>query len=106
VRLWDAATGQPRITFTGHSDAIGGLVITPDGQTVLSAGFDRTIQAWDLATGVVRYVLRGHSDRIHDLAQSPDGRALASASRDKTCILWDIPGRPAPRDTSGTHRRG
>ena len=41
VRLWDAATGQPRITFTGHTDAIGGLVFTPDGQTVLSGGSDR-----------------------------------------------------------------
>ena len=38
VRLWDAATGQPRLTFTGHTDEIGGLVFTPDGQTVLSGG--------------------------------------------------------------------
>ena len=102
MRLWDAATGEPRITFTGHTDAIRGLVFTPDGQTVLSGGFDRTIQAWDPATGVVRYVLRGHSDGVHDLALSPDGRTLASASYDKTCILWDLPGR-RPRVTLRGH---
>ena len=85
---------------------IDGLVFTPDGQTVLSSGSDRTIQAWDPATGAVRYVLRGHSDSVHDLALSPDGRTLASASSDKTCILWDLAERAAPRDTSGTYRRG
>ena len=72
---------------------IRGLVFTPDGQTVLSGGLDRTIQAWDPATGVVRYVLRATPIRFTTWRLSPDGRTLASASYDKTCILWDLPGR-------------
>ena len=102
VRLWDATTRQPLITFTGHTAEIGGLVFTSDGRTVLSGGYDQTIQAWDPATGDVRYVLQGHSGAVHDLALGPDGRTLASVGSDKTCILWDLPGR-RPRTTLRGH---
>jgi WD40 repeat protein len=105
VRLWDAATGQPRITFTGHTGELRALVFTPDGGTLLSAGEDRTIQAWDPATGAVRHVLRGHTKAVHGLALSPDGRTLASAGDDSTCLLWDLAARE-PRATLRGHSEG
>ncbi|MFM6881213.1 MAG: WD40 repeat domain-containing protein, partial [Dolichospermum sp.] len=42
--------GQEKLTFKGHSDWVKAIVITPDGKTVISGSFDKTIKTWDLET--------------------------------------------------------
>jgi hypothetical protein len=37
--------------FAGHKGAVNAVVYTLDGQTLISAGADRTLRRWDLATG-------------------------------------------------------
>ena len=52
ARLWDAATGQPLRTFSGHyRRPVRGVAFAPDGKTVLTASFDGTARLWDVATG-------------------------------------------------------
>ena len=59
--LWDVATGELRLTFTGHSQQIGSVAFSPDGQTLASGSADHTIKLWDIATGQERRTLTGHS---------------------------------------------
>ena len=77
-------------TLTGHSSFINHLVISPDGQTLVSASADKTIKLWNLATGKEIRTLTGHSSFINHLVISPDGQTLVSASADKTIKLWNL----------------
>jgi WD40 repeat protein len=77
-------------TLTGHSDWIHALAITPDGQTLVSASFDKTIKVWHLPTGELLHTLAKHAKGVLCLAISPDGKILASGSFDEKIHLWRL----------------
>src|SRR5262249_38682643 len=79
-----------RPTLQGHKDFIARIAWSPDGQTLASGSFDRTIKVWDPHGGVLRRTLEGHTLNIHSVAWSQDGQQLASGSWDKTIKVWDI----------------
>jgi WD40 repeat protein len=63
------------------------LAYSPDGQTVASARWDKTVRLWNPATGALRATLRGHNEKVLAVTFSPDGRTLASCA-------WLTPGVP------------
>ena len=89
-KLWDTTTGQEGRTFEGHTAQILDVAISPDGQSIASAGFDKTVKLWELATGHDRHTLRGHTDVVYRVAYSPDGQWLALGGSDKTVNLWHV----------------
>jgi len=74
----------------GHQGAVWTVALSPEGQTIASAGEDRDIKLWSLNTGKLLQSLSGHSDTVWSVAISPDGRLLASGSADQTVKLWDL----------------
>jgi len=79
IMVWDAESGQPRLTIPAHSKRVACLAFTPDGERLYSASWDKTLKIWDTATGKhIRTFGRGDSV-IYDLALSADGRRLAVA---------------------------
>ncbi|MFQ6021194.1 MAG: protein kinase [Acidiferrobacterales bacterium] len=82
-------------TLTGHDDWVHAVAFSPDGKTLASASYDRTIRLWNVATGTLHRILRGHDRGINSVAYSTDGKWLASAGDDGTVRLWDAStGRP------------
>ena len=79
-----------RYTLQGHKDFISRIAWSPDGQSLASVSFDRTIKLWDTEGGELRQTLEGHPLNIHSVAWSPNGRLLASGSWDKTIKVWDV----------------
>jgi WD40 repeat protein len=77
-------------TFTGHSSFVNSLVLSANGQTLISGSADQTIKIWDFNTGEELRTLTGHSSFVNRLALTPDGRLLISASADQMIKIWEI----------------
>jgi WD40 repeat protein len=77
--------------LTGHNDRISSVVISPDGQTLVSASGDTTVKIWDLKTGTLLRTLTGHYAWVSSIAISPDSQTLVSGSYDKTIKVWRMP---------------
>jgi WD40 repeat protein len=100
IKLWDAATGEHVMTFSGHI-GVKGIAFTPDGKSLASAsGGQSTIKLWDVDTGKNTATLEGHTGSVLCLAFSPDGKTLASGADHRvkpgrsagsaTIKLWDV----------------
>lgn len=76
----------------GHSDAVTKAVFSPDGQLVLSAGWDDRIVLWNSGT----HQQSGHPipcpKGLVSVAFNPDGSQFASASSGSV-VLWDTKSR-------------
>jgi WD40 repeat protein len=90
VWLWVAATGEHRVTLTGHTDRVLAVAFSPDGRLLASGGADGKMRLWDAATGEHRVTLTGHTDRVLAVAFSPGGRLLASGGADGKVRLWAL----------------
>jgi WD40 repeat protein/tRNA A-37 threonylcarbamoyl transferase component Bud32 len=104
VRAIDTASGTDLVPRRGHVAPVNAVVISPDGQTLASAGADWEVKVWELGTGRVVRSLSGHAQAVWGLAFSPDGNRLASASRDGTIILWDVAAGKAVGRLNGPSR--
>jgi WD40 repeat protein len=85
---------QLQRTIREHSDVVECLAIAPDGKTLASGSYDRTIKLWNLETGELQTTLKGHTSALLSLAFSPDGKTLASSSnmefQDASIKIWDL----------------
>src|SRR6266536_84133 len=76
-------------TLLGHTGSVDGCAISPLGDTIVSASWDKTLKVWDARTGEERCTLHGHADAVFGCAISPSGDTIVSASDDQTLKVWD-----------------
>ena len=72
-----------------HPDQITSLVLTPDGNKVLTAGNDKIVRLWNLTSGAKEKDFAGPTLPIASVAVSANGATIAAASADKTLTLWN-----------------
>src|SRR6266487_3755777 len=94
IQVWDATTGNLRLTYKGHRRAVNAVAWSPDGNSITSGSSDKTVQVWNVPTGNLRLIYKGHSSRVNTIAWSPDGQFIASGGGDgmgkeQAMHLWD-----------------
>lgn len=77
-------------TLMGHADWVEAVVVTPDGQRVISASDDTTLKVWDLTRHEELHTLTGHTGPVLDIALTSDGQKAVSSSADGTIKVWDL----------------
>ncbi|MDE3000875.1 MAG: hypothetical protein OXU79_17505 [Gemmatimonadota bacterium] len=93
INLWDVVTHEKVGVLTGHKFIIRSISFSPDGRTIASGSFDRTVRLWDAATHTNLATLYGHTDDVRSVSYSTDGNTVASGSSDGTIRLWDAGAR-------------
>ena len=63
--------------------------VFPDGRTIASASYDRTVKLWRPETRAAARHPRGHTDEVRAVAFSPDGQRIASAGLDRSLRVWN-----------------
>jgi hypothetical protein len=88
AELRDVSTGGLVRSFGGHRDVLYDAEFSPDGKTLATAGYDRSIKLWNVADGALIRSIDVHNGAVFDLAWHPSGTLLGSASADETIKLW------------------
>ena len=84
-----AQDARLRTTLRGHTNYVSSVTFSPDGKTLASGSYDKTIRLWNLDTEEHTVTLTGHTDRITSVTFSPNGNILASGSWDRTIRFWN-----------------
>jgi WD40 repeat protein len=90
IHLVDVDRAIPVRTLSGHKGRIDCLAFLPDGRTLASGSWDRTVRYWDTNTGHELLAYEWPVGRVSALAFSPDGMVGACAGDAGTICLWDL----------------
>jgi WD40 repeat protein len=88
LMLYDSTTFQLQHMLTGHGYPVMSCSFAPDGATILSSSFDRTMKLWSTTTGKHLRTLDGNFKGVRSCSFSPSGRDIYSTSLDGTLMMW------------------
>lgn len=75
-----------------HDSWVRGMAATPDGETLLTGGYDGRLIAWPLAAEVPQplRVTEAHDGWIRAVAVSPNGKLAATCGNDRLVKVWEV----------------
>ena len=86
VRLWDVKSGKGITKLVGHTDNVRDILISDDGDTLLTASSDQTIKVWSIAAGRCIHTLTMHNDSVWCM-YSDDPNLAVFYSGDKSGLV-------------------
>ena len=89
IFVWNTVTGESRFPEVSHASGVVDLSLSPDGQTLATAGGDgdKTIRLWDLKSGQTRVILRDPISLSERSSSSATGDGWSAAMGMARCAL-------------------
>ena len=107
IHIWSVQTGQLLDRLSGHEGPVATLAFAPDGGTLVSGSWDKTVRLWNIfARTQTSEPLQLMSD-ILCVAFRPDSKQIAVSTLDGQLTFWSVSeatqqgGVDARRDVSG-----
>jgi WD40 repeat protein len=91
--------------FKGNSGPVTSAVFSPDGQQVLTGGYDGRLRIWNAASGAQLREISGPSGLVTAVGFSPNGRLIFSGSDNGGVRLWNAESGTLVRDINGHSTR-
>ena len=90
IHVWNVQTGALLDQLTGHEGPIASLTFTPDGRSLISGSWDRTIRIWSIFDrSQASEALQLTSDLLC-IACRPDAQQIAASSLDGQLSFWNV----------------
>lgn len=87
--LMSVLTGQPLMTFTGHTDWVHAMAFCPGESYVVSGADDGTVRVWSRETGICARTMAGHDGGILTMAVAEEMPVCITGGRDGCIFIWD-----------------
>lgn len=89
-----------------HESWVRGLAFTPDGKTLLTAGYDGQLVWWPAADEKPAPIrkIAAHAGWVREVAVSPDGQQVATCGNDNLVKLWETNSGKLVRQLAGHER--
>lgn len=107
IHIWSVQTGQLLDQLSGHEGPISSLAFTPNGDSLVSGSWDRTVRIWSIfARTQTSEPLQLQAD-VLCVSVRPDSKQLAVSTLDGQLTFWSISegtqeaGLDGRRDVSG-----
>lgn len=94
LQRWNLADGK-KIAWPAHDSWVNDLAVTPDGETLISAGCDDRLFFWSTTAEKpepLREVV-AHKGWIRAVTTNADGSMIATAGNDRAVKVWDPQGK-------------
>lgn len=89
-QIWDLASGELKLSLTGHISAVRGLAVSDRHPYLFSCGEDKMVKCWDLEQNKVIRQYHGHLSGIYSLSLHPTLDVIVTAGRDASARVWDM----------------
>lgn len=89
MKFWSMADGKQIADVRAHAAAVLSLVVSPDGNTIASAGLDSSINLWSGYNRKLQSSFLVHANSVLSLAITPDSSTLVSGGLDGIRV-WNL----------------
>jgi WD40 repeat protein len=90
ANLWDIASGEPRLEYTGHEKAVLCFDFSKDGKFLLTGDGAGKAILWEAASGKKLRMYDGHREPLFNVKFSPDESEMVTSSWDATAVKWNV----------------
>lgn len=90
LQIWDAATGDLKLSQMITYDTLTGGSWSPDGTKIAFGATDNVVRAIDSQSGQQVLFQGAHEDWVRDTTFTPDSTHVISVARDMSCKLTEV----------------
>ena len=88
LQMWDISP-RHRLGLPEHRGTVNKVLYSPDGEDLVTGGYDGRVIFWDQRTGKPRDHIKAHTGAVMGMAFNGDGSLLVTAGEDSVIRLWD-----------------
>jgi WD40 repeat protein len=87
IRVWNLLTGE-QIRVIHKAPFTDLVIVTPNGENVLSKGYQGKVIIWDIKTGDRLSELQNHTGELRNIVMSQDGSTIITSFMDGVVQVW------------------